>query len=324
MVLSAHLVDLVEWILTVYSRGRYSTHFVTHSPWLTTGLVVSLWAVLAFWARASSPWPYLCIAVGVFSHLLLDYPPERILLVNLYGRENREALPGLRESIVAEIWLFGLFLVIVMLLQAIRDSKCPPKGRTLACALGAVCIIAATTRAAIFWAPAYLVATLHAGILLRRELNVRLLWNLVPAIPVVALLLVELWFNAVYRRAIQLQQGGDYASAARLHHQALAIPTRSSKVGVYIYLGSCELAMKHWDTCENDLRTAVRLSEEPAWAQFNLAHFYLSDQVRGTRFYRPEEGQGILEAIVVGDYSPEDKAYAIRYLEQYRKSGILK
>jgi hypothetical protein len=314
MVLSAHLVDLVEWILTVYSPGRYSTHFVTHSPWLTTGLVISFWAVLAFWARASSPWPYLCIAVGIFSHLLLDYPPERILLVNLYGRENRDALPGLRESIVAEIWLFGLFLVIVMLMQAIRDSKCPPKGRTLACALGAVCIIAAATRAAILWVPAYLMATLHAGILLRRELNVRLLWNFVPAIPVVALLLVELWFNAVYRRAIQLQQGGDYANAARLHHQALAIPTRSSKVGVYIYLGTCELAMKNWAACVYDLQTAVRLSEDPAWAQLNLSVFYMNDNLRGTVYFRPDEAERILNSIVVGDYRPEDKAYAIRYL----------
>ncbi len=324
MVLAAHLVDIAEWVLTLRSRAQFSPHFVTHSIFSTTTLVVILWMILALWARVRSPWPYLCIAVAVFSHLLLDYLPARIFLIELYGRTAGLEGIGLRESIIAEVWLYGLFLVIVMLWQAVRTPGCPRPARHLAMAFGGVCLLAALSRTAALWAPVYALATAHSLLLLRREIKPAQLWSLVPLIPLVILVGIELWSVFLFREALKLQKAGDFEGAARLHRQTLAIPSRSSKVSTYIYLSFCEGAKENWAANEHDLLTAVRLAEDPAWPELSLAEFYLSGRVIGTSYYRPLEAQRLAEKVAAGPNSPAAKNWAANILKHCQKASILR
>lgn len=322
MVLAAHSVDIAEWLITLWAPSRFSQHLVTHSPLWTSVLVVILWAILTL-ARVRSPWPYLCIAVAVISHLLLDYLPARLLLLRLYGGASRTAWPGLRESIIAEIWLYGLFLVVVLLWQSARAPGCSRPARNLAWLLAGASVLAALSRNAIFWAPVYAVAGAHALLLLRRALRPALLWNLVPLIPMAAMGAVELWSFLLYRQARKFQEAGQFASAAEWHRDALRVPTRTSKVSIYVYLSICEMEMKNWAAAERDLLTAARVAEDPTWPELSLAEFYISGRVRGTAYSRPEEARRIAEKIVAGPYTAVQKGWAADILRRSEKALMM-
>lgn len=324
MVLAAHLVDIAEWLLTTQSRTQFRQHFVTHSAGSTTILVVILWAILALGARVRSPWPYLCVAVGVFSHLLLDYLPARIFLVDLYGREKPNRAIGLLQSIIAEIWLYGLVLVLVALWKAARSPGCPRPAKTLAMVLAGACAMSALSRVAWIWAPIYALSTAHAILLLRRSIRPALLWSLVPMIPIFILLALELVSLRYYQKALVYEDAKDLASAVRFHRKALAVPARSSRVQIYVHLAACESQIHELAAAERDYLTAVKLSEEPGWAKIALASFYVFDPTRNTPYHRPRETRRILEDVIEGDYSPSDKALAAERLEYFQKSGILK
>ncbi len=324
MVLAAHLVDIAEWVLTTQSRTQYHQHFVTHSAWSTTVLVVILWAILALGARVRSPWPYLCVAVGVFSHLLLDYLPVRNFIADLYGRETPSLAIGLLQSIIAEIWLYGLFLVLVALWQAARSPGCPRPAKKLAMVLAGACVLSAVTRVVWIWAPVYALATAHGVLLLRRSIRPALLWSLVPMIPIFILLAVELVSLRYYQQALVYEDAKDLATAVRLHRKALALPARSSRVQIFVHLAACESQIHELAAAERDYLTAVKLSEEPGWAKIALASFYVFNPTHNTEYYRPQETRRILEDVIQGDYSSRDKALAAERLEYFQKSGILK
>lgn len=324
MVLAAHCVDIAEWFVTLWAPSRSSQHSVTHSPLLTTLLVVILWAILALAARVRSPWPYLFIAAGVLSHLLLDFQPARLFLLKIYGSAERTASPDLRESIFAEIWLYGLFLVLVLLWQSVRTPVCSRPARTLAALLAGLSLLAAMTRNVFIWAPAYAIATVHALLLLRRAIKPRLLWNLVPLIPIAAMGAVELWSMLLYRQARKLQADGDFAEAAKWHREALAVPKRTSKVSIYVYLSACDVELKNWSAAEQDLLAAVRLAEDPIWAELSLAEFYVNRRLRETAYFRPWEAQRIAEKVAASATRPIDRAWAAEIVKRSQNATILR
>jgi len=324
MVLAAHCVDIAEWFVTLWAPSRSSQHRVTHSPLLTTLLVVLLWAIFALAARVRSPWPYLCIALGVFSHLLLDFLPARLLLLKIYGSTERTAWPDLRESIAAEIWLYGLVLVLVLLWQAARTTGCSRPARKLAGILAAACVVAAISRYGFAWSLAYAVAAAHALLLFRRSIRPALLWSLLPLIPMAAMGAVELWSLLLYRQARKLQADGDFAEAAKWHREALAVPTRTSKVSIYVYLSFCDVELKNWATAEQDLLNAVRLAEDPTWAELSLAEFYVNRRLRETAYFRPWEAQRIAEKVAASATRPIDRAWAAEIVKRSQNATILR
>ncbi len=324
MVLAAHSVDIAEWIITLWAPSRSSQHSVTHSPLLTTLLVVLLWAIFALTARVRSPWPYLFIAAGVFSHLLLDYLPARERLLELFGGDVDEQGIGLRQSIVAEIWLYGLFLVLVLLWQSARTPGCSRPARTLAALFAGLSLLAAVTRNVFIWAPAYAIATVHALLLLRRVIKPALLWSLVPLIPMAAMGTVELWSMLLYRQARKLQAAGNFAEAAQWHREALAVPTRTSKVSIYVYLSFCDVELKNWAAAEQDLLTAVRLAEDPMWAELSLAEFYVNRRLRETAYFRPWEAQRIAEKVAASATRPIDRAWAEDIVKRSQNAANLR
>ena len=252
----------------------------------------------------------------MFSHLLLDYLPARLYLLRLYNGASRTAWPGLRESIIAEIWLYGFFLVVVLLWQSARAPGCSRPARNLAWLLVGASLLAALSRNAYVWAPVFAVAGAHALLLLRRALRWALLWNLVPLIPMAAMGAVELWSLLLYRQARKLQAAGQFAAAAEWHRDALGVPTRTSKVGIYVYLSICEMEMKNWAAAESNLLTAARIAEDPTWPELSLAEFYVSGRVRDSVYFRPEEARRIAEKIVAGPYTPVQKGWAADILRR--------
>ncbi|HKQ47319.1 MAG TPA: hypothetical protein VJZ71_04525 [Phycisphaerae bacterium] len=323
MVLAAHSVDIAEWLITLWEPSRFSQHLVTHSPLWTSVLVVILWAILTL-ARVQSPWPYLCIAVAVFSHLLLDYLPARLLLLEVYGSTELTAWPDFRESIIAEIWIYGLVLVLVSLWQSARTTGCSRPARKLAGVMAASCVIAALTRNGYIWSVAYAIASAHALLLLRRAIKPALLWSLVPLIPMAAMGAVELWSLLIYRQARKLQAAGDFGEAAKRHREALAVPTRTSKVSILVYKSFCEVELKNWAAAEQDLLAAARVAEDPIWAELSLAEFYVNRRLRETPYFRPWEAQRIAERVAATATRPIDKAWAAEIVKRSQNATILR
>jgi hypothetical protein len=323
IVLMAHLVDLAEWAVILVAPGYFDQHFVTNSPLVTAGLVAAVWIVIAFVTRLRRPWLYVLVALAIGSHLLLDHRLVRTALADLYGGSSEEEMPGLYAAVVAEVWLYGLVLVMVALARAARQHDCPPRGRAAAAVLGVVALVAAVTRVPGLWMPAYGVAALHALLLLRRDLELRLLWSLAPLVPLAALLTVELWAGHLYHEARALQVNKDYAAAAKAYRQALAVPARSQKLGAHVRVSQCQREMGDFAAAEATLLRAVKMCDRPDWPHCVLAGLYADSRAKHTPLYRPEEAARILREVVDGLSPAMVKAHARRKLDRLHRRGLI-
>lgn len=315
MVLMAHLVDLVEWAVMLAAPTYFDEHFVTNSPLVTAGIVAGVWLAM-YLLRIRRVWPYVVVAVAVFSHLLLDHRAARVFLMDAFDITQGTEAPGLLESILAEAWLYGLLLVSVYLVRATRVRGCPRRGRVAAGVLAGVALIAAVSRITWLWMPAYALAGLHATLLLRSNLTSKYLWSLLPLIPLAGLLVVELWASHLFHQALTLQLQKDYAGAAAKYKQALDVPTRSKQVYNYVRCSQCLQQLGDLSGAEANLRYAARVCEQPYWAEFALANLYSSPQTRGTDFYRPEYALGRYRELLEGPYPARLKWYARRELKR--------
>ncbi|MFQ5423098.1 MAG: hypothetical protein ACE5F9_03875 [Phycisphaerae bacterium] len=323
MVLMAHLVDLVEWAVILAAPAYFDQHFVTNSPLVTAGVVAAVWLAVGLIWRPRGPGPYVLIATAIFSHLLLDHRLARIALSDVYGQIHENGIPGLYDTIVSEIWLYGLLMLLVGLWCAARQPGCPRRGRQAAGLLAALAVLAATTRMVVLWAPVYGLAALHMLMLLRRELNVRWLWSLVPITPLAALLAVELWAGRLNDRAMARQAAGDYAASAEMYARVLAMPTRSQKEMTHIHLSRCQIELGEFRAAEETLRHAIRVCEGPYWAKYVLAAFYDDPKTRGTKYERPEECVRRLRSLLDGPAPFVVKRATRRRLEALRRRGVI-
>jgi len=323
MVLLAHLVDISEWIIILAAPEYFDQRFVTNSPLVTATLVGAVWIVMALGVRLRRPWPYALIALAVFSHLLLDWHPARIALVDTYHHSTEAQIPSRFEAVIAEIWLYGLLLVLVGLVQAARQRDCPTSGRAAAGILGALAIFAAISRSPFLWTPAYGLALLHTLLLFRREVNVRLLWSLVPLLPLIALLSVELWAGHIYKQAEALRKSKEYAAAITVYQRALAVPTRSQNLSAYLRLSRCQQRLGDFTAAEATLLHAIRVCDNPYWLHCRLAALYTDPDVQETPFFRPDEAGKILQDVIDSPCRAVIRNHARKKLERLRRQGLI-
>ena len=321
MMLMGHVVDVIEWLTVILFANWADGHYVTHSPFVTIGFVAVICGLVALFSGLRRPWPYLLIAVAVFSHLAMDAGWGRKFLADLYG-VTPEGLEGysLGETILAECWLYGLLLLLVLLARgaigsAARPSRTsslkpqasglvqrrPPRmGRMIAGLLAAMAIFAAGTRIAAFWIPIYALGFLHAGLLLRRELDPRMAWGGLFLIPLAVCVVSEVHASNLTHDAWSHQMDNDFRTAIQLYHKSLAYPQRASPVMTLAHIGQCYDALGEPAEAEAFFKRAMSASEEPGWGHYWLAWFYANRNWQATPYYRPEESARILQAIVAG------------------------
>ncbi|MFH1417954.1 MAG: tetratricopeptide repeat protein [Planctomycetota bacterium] len=322
MVLGAHLVDIAEWVVILVAPTYFDQHFVTNSPILTAGLVVLVWAVMAVVFHVRRPWAFVLAGIAVFSHLLLDHRLVRAVLLDVYGIPAAEGPLGLWNAILAEVWLYGLLLVCVGLLQAARQRDCPRMGRAVAGVLGVAAILAAISRLAALWMPIYGLAAVHTLLLFRRALKPGLLWSLVPVVPLLALLAVELWAARLSDQGDVLMRAKDYAGASRLFQRSVSVPTRSKGTTAYRKLGSCQWRMGEFAAAEASLLHAIRIGDEPCWAKIALAKVYQDPGAKPAGLYRPREAAKLLQGVLDTPEAMNCWRSARKRLDRLRERGF--
>lgn len=324
LILSAHLIDLVEWGLTVARPESFTQHGVTHSPWLIATTLLAPLLVLAIVFRVRSPMPYLLVAAAILSHVVLDLRAVREAVVSLYGAtvEGDEGA-GLGVSIRAECWLFGFCLVAALLLRTLIHTGVRTKSGRLSAGLLALTMISVITRLMVIWAPTYLLSLIHASLALRWRPSLKLAWNLVPLTPLLLLLGVEAWAGRTEQHARSLQAAGRLAEALSLHRAALATPTRSDKTGIYIHMSLCLRDLGDLDGAERALLSAEKGSEQPQWPRLTRAQLYVWPGARGTAMYRPDAARQILEDMRSASDSGRYARIAEFHLDRLRRQGVL-
>lgn len=324
LVLSAHLIDLVEWTLTATLPESFTSHQVTHSPVLTGATLAGALTLLGLIFRPRSPVPYLLVAVAVLSHIPLDMLSFREGLARLYGVATPDdGPPGLRASLTAEAWLFGLLFVAVTLTQAALHPRLRPATRRFTWVLLGLSVIAALTRVAVVWAPFYVIALTHGFLVRRSDYAPRLLWSLVPVLPLLLLLAVEVRAARTESQALRLQTAGRLAEALALHRQALAAPARSSKTGIYVHMSLCYRDLGDYRQAEECLLRAEMTSELPEWPRVTRAQLYVYPKTRGTPFFRPEVAERILSEMRDSGRSKRYAEIARFHIDRLRRQGIL-
>jgi len=164
-----------------------------------------------------------------------------------------------------------------------------------------------------FWIPAYLLAVLHAGLILRRDLSIRFAWSVVPIIPILLLLGVELRARTLFREAEFLFDQREYARAAELFERAVAVPTRSSKAVVLVHLGHCRMHIGDLTGAEDAMLRACADRESGVWASYMLGAFYINNRTRGTSYFQPSKAVGLFAKVI----QESDDATLRRYAEQH-------
>lgn len=323
MALAGHLVDIVEWGIVIVAPKYFDHHYVTNSPVLTAGISAAVCLGLAVFAKLRSLRAYALVVLAIYSHLLLDSQLMKTFVAEAYGRWIEGENADLYQSAFGEIWFYGLPLLCVSLVQASRRRDCPRRGRAAAIALIAIVILAAITRVAAIWAPVYGLAALHVLLLSRREIKPAILWNLVPPIPVFALLAVELWAGYLYGQGVSLENQRAYPAASAMYKRALAWPTRSTKVGCYFHLGECLRREGLLASAEAAFLRASMIADQSFLAQSKLARFYAHSNVRGTPFFQPDKARRLLQELLVGGSPPEIASYARQLLKQLDERGYV-
>lgn len=321
MVLMGHLLDVVEWGVILVAPEYFDHHWVSNSLWLTAGVAGVVCAGTAIFGRLRRPWPYVLVVAAIFSHAAMDHEVLRAVLIDVYGDAQADEQPAFGESVKAELWLYGLLLVGALLVRASSERGCPRRGRAAAGVLAAAAILAGVTRNPWLWVPAYGLAAVHALLLQRKHFNWRLAWCVVPLIPLLALLSVELWAGWLFHRGDVERGRGEYAAAVEMFNRSAGVPTRSSKTAAYIRMSSCWRSLGDFRAAEKALLRAEAISEGRWVARYQLAMFYIDRRVSGTSFDRPEAAAEKLQQIIDGGAPDGIKGYARQRLEGLRRQG---
>ena len=323
VVLLAHLVDLVEWTVTLVVPSMRDNHFLTHSPLLAGGLVVVVWAILRLVTKLRSIWVYLVVGLVILSHLVLDHPLVRRLIADASGIAPRDELPRLWETILVEVWLYGTVLVVALLLRASREPACPRWGRYACGVLGLMAVAAATTRHVAIWAPAYCLALVHAALLLRRDLKPRLAWSLLPLTPLFIFVGIEISAMRLGGRAESLRKQGNFAQAAELYQRALDLPTRTAQARAYVNLARCYTALGRPAEAEAILLRGGAKTYGSVWVDYWLARFYADSRRRGSTYFQPQKAAEIFRQIRDGPTEQSAHNAAIVMLRRMWQEGSI-
>jgi len=323
LVLLAHLVDLVEWGIIVAAPTLFDAHFVSNSLWLALGLAAVVSLTVFAVARRRRGWVLLIAAAAILSHVVMDVCAVRVWVVR--GSELTESpdSPGLGPLVIADLWFYGLVLIVMWSLKAARQPAAPAKGRWLAMALLGLGVTAAATRIPAFWGTAYVLAAGHALLMLRRELSLSRWWSVMPVLPLLGLLTVELWAAHLQAAADERVEVGDFAGAVPIYRRIIEIPTRSPKLDAWLKLSHCQVQMREVFAAEKSLRRASALAERPWIARYWLAVLYAHEYAKGTDLYRPTEAAAILEELIDGPYDEGLKSSARSRLDRLRSQGIV-
>ncbi len=323
LVLLAHLVDLVEWGIIVAAPTVFDAHFVSNSLWLALALAAVVSLVILAVSRGRRWWLFLTATVAILSHVLMDLRAVRVWVLRGSGLTESPDSPGLGPIVIADLWFYGLVLIIMCSLKAARQRAAPAKGRWLALALLGLCLTAAATRIPALWGVAYALAAAHALLMLRRELSPSRWWGVIPVLPLLGLLTVELWAAHLQAAADERVQIGDFAGAAPIYRRIIEIPTRSPKLDAWLKLSHCQVQMREVFAAEKSLRRASALAERPWIARYRLAVLYAHEYAKGTDLYRPAAAAEILQELIDGPYDEGLKASARSDLDRLQRQGIV-
>lgn len=323
IVLFAFLPDLVEWIGSL-AVPNLSPHFLEGGIWKPLLLTVIVCTVTGLAARLKRPLPYLVIAAAVLSHFLMDLRSVRTVIADAYGKYSvDQGLPGLFDSVVAEIWLYGFIFVEAVVLRAAFEHRASRQGRTLSLVVALIVLGAALTRNAFVWVPSYFLALAHAGLLLRRHFSPKFAWSLAPLLPLLALATVELTAFYIDGQARSAQRANNYHRAIQLHRQVLRIPKRGGAMTTYANLFRCYVALGDWEEAEAALKTAEALPEDAYEPFFLLARFYIDPRHEGTTYFRPREAEERFRRVMNGPYTDEARNAAASSLQEMKDRGLI-
>ena len=323
MVLLAYAVDLAEWFAVIFDPDLIDRRFVTHSPVLVAGLAVAVCALLGIYCRLRRAWSYVLIAGVIFSHLLLDASQVRIGLAEWYsGRVFGFQKVSHSVSLPAELCVYGAPLVGTLLVRASFEKGCGRGARIVSWVLVVLAGVSAFTRHAVVWGPLYALSVLHAVIVLRRQLNIRLLWNALPLLPLLALGCTT-WLAAhrLQQAKLLARQGLDQ-EAVRVYQTALDVPSRTGRDAIYLSMGISYAKLGDLSAAEWAYRKTLALSIRPGWPELVLADFYVRHQ--GTSFYRPKQAVRLYGLLLEAGGVPKDIKSRVRVrLNRLRESGVI-
>lgn len=321
LVLMAHVVDLVEWTALFLAPDRSDKRFLTHAPLLAGGLVLVVCLILRLATGIRRPLPYFIVAAAVMSHLVLDHPVVRAFVINTYGLASDDQFPRLRSIVLAEIWLYGLPLLGVAVFLLIRRPDLTPQARRVGMILGLLAILAAASKNAMIWTPAYLIALGAAAYGMRRALSVRWAWSLVPILPLMVFLAFEFMASREAGRAKDLLAQKEYERAIVLYQHVLSYPTRMTSSRTYVELSWCYQNIGDLEAAEAVLLEGRRRAPDDWAALYWLARFYADPRLRETPYHRPEAARDLFRQIRDGPYTRQERAYAESQLADLRRRG---
>ena len=323
VVLLAYAVDLTEWGATILAPELIDRRPVTHSPILVACLAVGACVVLGVYCRWRRPWPYVVIAGAVLSHVLLDLPSVRLALAQWYsGRTFTDEHPASTAPVLAELWAYGAPLVWVLLIRAGLARRVSGGVRAVSCGLLVLALAATLSRNGVVWGTVYAASVLHAIIVLRRHLNLRLLWNVLPMLPIVALGITAWLATHRFEQGKSLAKQGLDRQAVHAYQAALDVPSRIGRNGIYMRMGMSYEKLGDLSAADRYYRRAVALSPRPGWPVVVLAGFYVRHQ--GTSFHHPDQAVRLIEELLRARGVPEAiQASARNALERWRRRGVV-
>lgn len=317
VVAMSYLPDFVEWVALFVRSDEADRHFVSNSIAIVCALCAAVVCIMALTTRMRDPRPYLVVVFAILSHWALDTIGARRLLETIYGAGKDDRLSYL-DTAMAELWFYGLILLITALIVAARKPGIPPKGGKAAWVIGAAAVVAAATRHPLLWGPVYVAAALHAMLLGRHRWTWRLLWNLAPISPMVVIPVTSYQAKRLTSEAIERRRAGDPSGALALHERVLKLPTRDSVVHNYIEMSRCFEAVGDLEHAEQALLDAVRISRNtnPHVPNLWLAKFYMYRPFEGTRYFQPQRAEQILREILRESSDPDDQRWASGVLRE--------
>jgi hypothetical protein len=310
LVLGAHALDVGEWLMTLAGVPVEHSHMLHHWPGATGCVLVGV-LLLRLLGRVRTLGPHVCCALAVYSHLLLDVYGVRHGISALYRQ------PGLEQGAAAssldvwsEVWFYGFVLLVGLLASAVlrpQRSRLVWQAAILMMPVTAIafCVHWMLPQTPAVWVLPYAgigVFGLWAGRFL--PLRGRWLWNVVPALPVLALGAVELWAGLAEREGRQRVARGEYAGAAACFRRSLELPTRSDMCVRWWRLALAYEGLHDLPAAEKAYRASADADLEWHWGKLNLADFYV--RWPGTPYYQPQAAERLWHEVAEGD----EPAYA--------------
>lgn len=301
VVVGAHLLDLVEWAACRVLGLSDDIRFLTESVAKTTLLAAAVCVIVRLTTQIRGLAFYSVLAASVFSHYVLDQYAVRWFVADAYRVGYPDGLPDRSLSIEAEVWLYGLPMVLVVLLRAACVSGVSRAGRLLSALLAMGALAAFATRSRWAWPPVYGLCLAHALVLGRRRLTRQMLWNIAPLLVMAPLLAIELWSGYLYHEARRQLLAGEYDAAIETYRRAIALPARRPTTQYLIKLGQVCRSANRLSEAEEAYERAH--AQEPHWwaPAYHLAMFRSDPALRNSPCYRPDEAERLYRQILSKD-----------------------